>query len=101
MPIDDLQFIPEPYRGMIQTIEPDDIYLVHSITNGEPIRVRRIPAAMSASQAHDIENDFGGQRNTIVTRFKGRDLRSLFLELARAQGHLIGGAVFANPITGS
>jgi hypothetical protein len=97
---DDLALIPEPYRGMIRTIEPDDIYLVHTASSGEPIRVRRIAATETASRAHDIEASFRGASpglTTNVVRYKGRNLRTLILELAKAQDHFIGPAVQANP----
>jgi hypothetical protein len=94
--VDDLQFVPEPYRAMIKTIEPDDLYIVQRINgSGEPRRIRRIEAAMPASQAQQIEIGMSGN-NLSTERFRGRDLRTFFLELARAHDHFIG-PVMVNP----
>ena len=97
--MDDLQFIPEPYRGMISDIEPDDLYIVQRLkAGGEPVRIRRIKGSTPASQANEIEVSMHGQPLCSIERWRGRDLRSLVLELARAHDHYVGSAITANPL---
>jgi len=82
-------FIPEPFRAVFKLIQPGDLYVLTETRWGECVGMRHIKGDDSARDLFNAQNSHNAAQHLRGRTISGRALRSLIIELARADGRYI------------
>jgi hypothetical protein len=76
--------LPEPYRGMFQSIDPDDIYVIWELPNGQVSSLVRVPSKAKASELEHYQSQV--VQCSKMRTVRGVAIRSLILQLCNVDG---------------